>query len=74
MLMLSLTAFSASAHARQATTRAAAKSFFATTPIFYVNADPHIGQEVLHPGPVEEDQLDRLDGPEEMGLSHVGGR
>ena len=35
--------FSASAHARQATTRAAAKSFFATTPIFYVNADPHIG-------------------------------
>lgn len=35
--------FSASAHARQATTRAADKSFFATTPIFYVNADPHIG-------------------------------
>ncbi|KAG0666651.1 methionyl-tRNA synthetase [Rhodotorula mucilaginosa] len=35
--------FSASPHPRQATTRAADKSFFATTPIFYVNADPHIG-------------------------------
>ena len=35
--------FSASAQARHATTRAADKSFFATTPIFYVNADPHIG-------------------------------
>lgn len=32
--------FSASAHPRQ---RTASKSFFATTPIFYVNADPHIG-------------------------------